>query len=70
MQGEVTPIVYLVGAGPGDPGLLTLRAKEVLTEADVVVYDHLVDVGILALEPAGAVLVDAGKKPGQSARQA
>ncbi|MDA8102240.1 MAG: uroporphyrinogen-III C-methyltransferase [Nitrospiraceae bacterium] len=70
MQGEVTPIVYLVGAGPGDPGLLTLRAKEVLTEADVVVYDHLVDPGILALAPAGAVLVDAGKKPGQSARQA
>ncbi|MDA8375353.1 MAG: uroporphyrinogen-III C-methyltransferase [Actinomycetota bacterium] len=70
MQPGDSQIVYLVGAGPGDLGLLTLRAKEVLTNAEVVVYDNLVDPGILALAPAGAVLIDVGKKPGQSARQA
>lgn len=58
--------VYLVGAGPGDPGLLTVRGRELLERADVVVYDSLVDEGLLALAPkAEAVFV--GKRPGRHA---
>jgi len=56
--------VFLVGAGPGDPGLLTRRGAQVLAEADVVLYDRLVDPGLLALAPAGATLIDVGKRPG------
>lgn len=53
--------VYLVGAGPGDPGLLTLRARELLASCDLVVYDYLVDPDVLRLAPAGAERVYAGK---------
>src|SRR5512143_2192438 len=56
--------VYLVGAGPGDPGLLTRRGEELLRRADVVVYDRLASRALLELAPAGAELVDAGKAPG------
>lgn len=57
--------VRLVGAGPGDPKLLTLRALECLHEADVVVYDRLVSDGVLAQVPAGIPKIYAGKAPGQ-----
>ena len=62
--------VYLVGAGPGDPGLLTLRGAEVLRRADVVVYDRLSVAALLDLAPAGAERVGVGKTPkGPSASQ-
>jgi len=56
-------VCYLVGAGPGDPGLLTRRGHEVLRRAETVVYDNLANPELLALAPDGAELVDAGKKP-------
>ncbi len=57
--------VYLVGAGPGDPGLITVRGAELLAAADVVVYDRLASPTLLALAPAGAELISAGKAPGR-----
>jgi uroporphyrinogen III methyltransferase/synthase len=60
--------VYLVGAGPGDPELLTIKARRVLGEADVVVYDHLVDSQLLELTRPGCEHVFAGKKGGQFCR--
>jgi len=53
--------VHIVGAGPGDPELLTLKAMRVLLAADVVVYDKLVSDEILAMIPAGATRIFAGK---------
>ena len=57
--------VWLVGAGPGDPGLLTLDALAGLLQADVVFYDALVDERVLALARAGAQLEFAGKRGGR-----
>lgn len=61
--------VYLVGAGPGDPGLITMRGAEVMARAEVVVHDRLADSRLLALAPPGARLVDVGKVPGGPVRQ-
>ena len=57
--------VWLVGAGPGDPGLLTLHAVSALRQADVVVYDALVDKRILAHARPGALVEYAGKRGGK-----
>jgi uroporphyrinogen III methyltransferase/synthase len=60
-------ICYLVGAGPGDPGLLTLRGRDCLERADVVVYDYLSNAEFLRYAPEGAEKIYAGKTAGRHA---
>lgn len=57
--------VYLIGAGPGDPGLLTLRGRELVSKADVVVYDYLANSGFLDLARADAEIIYVGKQGGE-----
>lgn len=57
--------VYLVGAGPGDPGLLTIKGKTLLEQADVVIYDALVSPDILAIISPHAEKINAGKRKGR-----
>ena len=57
--------VWLVGAGPSDPGLFTIKGKKVLEQADVVVYDKLVGHGVLAMIPETAELINVGKIAGK-----
>ncbi len=56
------PKVYLVGAGPGDPGLLTLKARDLLAAADCVIYDYLINPEMLKHAPATAELIYVGKR--------
>lgn len=61
-------VVYLVGAGPGDPELMTLRGLKALRRADVVVHDRLIDHELLRRARAGAELIDVGKSRGSHRR--
>jgi uroporphyrinogen III methyltransferase/synthase len=65
MNDPANPRVFLVGAGPGSPGLLTVRAAEVLARADLVLYDQLVPTGLLDLAPAAAERLCVRDLPGQ-----
>ena len=56
--------VWLVGAGPGDIGLFTLKGERVLREAEVVVYDSLVGQGVLSMIPEQARCINVGKRAG------
>ena len=67
LQARAAPIagsVALVGAGPGDPGLLTLKALRALNEADVILHDRLVGPGVLALARRDATMIEVGKTGG------
>jgi uroporphyrinogen III methyltransferase/synthase len=55
-----TPAVFLIGAGPGDPGLITAHGLDCLRQADVVIHDHVVSPRLLKLARAGAELIDVG----------
>jgi uroporphyrin-III C-methyltransferase len=61
--------VYLVGAGPGDPELMTVRGATLLARADVVIYDRLIAHSLLDLAPPSAERIDVGKRPGRPTRQ-
>src|SRR5262245_19986123 len=58
--------VFLIGAGPGDPALLTIKAAEALSISDVIFYDHLVNPEVLVHSRRGAELIYAGKRAGES----
>src|ERR1700757_783070 len=57
--------VWLTGAGPGDPGLLTLHALNAISQADIILYDALVNNAVLRLARPGVVLESAGKRGGR-----
>ena len=65
MSVNARPFVSFVGAGPGDPELVTLKAMRRLREADVVVHDRLIPAALLAEASAQAEIIDAGKAPGR-----
>ena len=69
MADEFTPgAVWLVGAGPGDPDLLTRKAERLISRASVIFYDALVGKGVLSLVPPGVRLVPVGKRSGRHSK--
>ena len=69
MADEFAPgTVWLVGAGPGDPDLLTRKAERLIGRASVIFYDALVGEGVLALAPQGVRLVPVGKRSGRHSK--
>ncbi len=60
-------VVYLVGAGPGDPGLLTLRGAELIGRADVIIYDALINADFLKMAKTGAEIIYGGKRANEHA---
>lgn len=68
MAGSKKGYVYLIGAGPGDPGLITVKGRECLGKAEVVLYDYLANGELLRLAPKGAELIYAGKVGGEHNR--
>ncbi|MQA31562.1 MAG: uroporphyrinogen-III C-methyltransferase [Luteitalea sp.] len=68
-QPATPSIVYLIGAGPGDPGLITVRGLECLASADVVLYDHLVHPQLLRHARADAETIDVGRAAPQAIEQ-
>ncbi|MDA8365605.1 MAG: uroporphyrinogen-III C-methyltransferase [Actinomycetota bacterium] len=69
-RGNRAVTVYLVGAGPGDPGLITVKGASILGRAEVLVFDRLIAHELLDLAPADAERIDVGKFPGRPVRQA
>ena len=65
--GARSGVVYLVGAGPGDPGLMTARSLELVASADVILHDRLIPPGAVAGARADAEVVDVGKRPASPA---
>lgn len=61
--------VYLIGAGPGDPGLITVKGRECIAKADVIIYDHLANDALLSFASADAELIYAGKIGGAHNRE-
>ena len=61
---NIKPKVYLIGAGPGDPDLLTVKALRLIQQADIIVYDRLISAEILRLIPEGTIRLYVGKASG------
>src|SRR5262245_16031766 len=68
MEPQQSGMVYIVGAGPGDPELITVKGLSCLRRAEVVLYDRLVAPELLAEAPADAELIDVGKEPARHRR--